>query len=346
MKRLLLLPCVVALAGCPKSQPPAQTAQQPPPTYYPQQPYGYPPQQPAPYGYPPQQPYQPAPAPTPAPAPVPVPAATPALLPPLIAGPMEQDESRAIIAEIISHLSPDRAARVRGIPLVWDPDLVPNAYAGCDDSGNPFIAGTQGLLDVVDAMAETTATDELFGTQTYAAYVAQTAPQLLNNGSGKLTAGIIPVQYWADPRRMSRKRELFDEVIAFTFGHEMGHHYLGHTGCANGQAGTAGPPVAALGHLATAILPGLNQPNEVAADNVGITSTLDSGLARQQQGLYRWKEKGAYLLLDFFGKLDQAAGISPLNPIGFLRTHPNSAFRLPLVQGAVSFWYSQHPGTR
>jgi hypothetical protein len=319
--------------------------------------YVYPAQSPAPYGYTPQPqpsyypPYgAPAPAPPPSPPPAPPPApppSGPALLPPLAAGPIEQDEARAIIAEIVAHLSPDRAAKVRGIPLVWDPDLEPNAYAGCDDGGNPFIAGTQGLLDTVDSMAETNATDEIFGTQTYAAYVAQVAPQLLANGNAKLGGGIIPLQYWADPRRLSRKRELFDEIIAFTFGHEMGHHYLGHTGCANGQATSGlGPAPAALGHLLTAVLPGLNQPNEIAADNVGITSALDTGLARQQQGLYRWREKGAYLLLDFFGKLDQAAGISPWNPVGFIRTHPNSAIRLPFLQGAVGMWYGQHPGTR
>jgi hypothetical protein len=93
--------------------------------------------------------------------------------------------------------------------------------------------------------------------------------------------------------------------------------------------------------LATSVLPGLNQPNEVAADGSGCVNVLDTGRARQPN--YRFTEEGALMLLDFFSRLDQAAGISPLNPIGFLRTHPNSAFRIPIVQGVARTWWAQHP---
>jgi hypothetical protein len=101
--------------------------------------------------------------------------------------------------------------------------------------------------------------------------------------------------------------------------------------------------------MITSVLPGLNQPNEVAADGAGCINTLDTGLARSRPPAgsasgSRWSEKGGLLLLDFFGRLEQASGISPLNPIGFLRTHPNPAFRLPLVQGVARTWYLQHPG--
>jgi hypothetical protein len=257
---------------------------------------------------------------------------------------MEQAETRAIIGELVSNLAPADAAKVRGIPLVIDPTLEPNAYAACDDTGAPFIAATQGILDAVDAISETQATDELFGTRTYDAYIAQTMPQILNHGSAALPGGIIPAQYWADARRFSRAHEIFDETIAFTFGHELSHHYLGHTGCANGQAMGNGPDIGQLGQALARAVPGFNQPNEVAADNRGVLTTLDAGLARGKQGFYRWTERGAYRLLDFFTRIEQAAGVQVWNPIGFLRSHPYPSLRAPLVQLAAQQWHAQHPG--
>jgi hypothetical protein len=270
----------------------------------------------------------------------------PALLAPLYGAAMEQAELRAIVAEIITNLPPDLRSRVRGVPIVLDPDPSPNAYAACDDSGAPFLAATQGIFDAIDAISQTQATDEIFGTQTYEAYAAAVMPRLVTQnpvpGGAALDGGIIPAQYWSDARRFSRAREIFDETVAFTFGHELAHHYLGHTGCANGQAMTAGPSIAQLGQIATQILPGLNQPNEVAADNRGVITTLDSGLARQRNNLYRWTERGAYRLLDFFARMEKQAGIEVWNPVGFLRSHPYPTLRLPLVQVAAQTWHQQH----
>ncbi len=65
---------------------------------------------------------------------------------------------------------------MRGIPLVFDPTNEVNAYAGCDDSGAPFLAATAGILEAVDAIAQTKATDELFGTRTYDAYCSAVLP--------------------------------------------------------------------------------------------------------------------------------------------------------------------------
>ncbi len=258
---------------------------------------------------------------------------------------MWQAEIRAVLAELIASLSASNAQRVRGIPLVFDPNPFEiNAFAGCDERGSPFLAGTQGLLEAVDAIAQTRATDELFGTQTYEQYTATVMPSLAKSdrASAALPLGIIPANLLLNPQRVSHAHELFDEIVGFTFGHELGHHYLGHTGCANGQAMGSGPNPAVLGQIATSILPGLNQPNEVAADGAGVLNELDSGRARQPS--YRWTEKGASLLLDFFSRLERASGISPLNPIGFLRSHPNPAFRLPIVQGVARTWWLQHPG--
>jgi hypothetical protein len=325
----------------PQQYPPQQYPPQYPPQQYPQQ---YPPQQYPPQQYPPQQNPQQYPQPQPRPQPAPGPQRP--LLFPLIGPIAWQNEVRSVLAELIASLSATNAGRVRGIPLVFDPNPNEvNAFAGCDEKGAPYLAGTEGLLEAVDAIAQTKATDELYGTTTYEQYASTVIPQLVKSdkASPALPLGIIPPQALADPRRLSRAHEIYDDIVAFTFGHELGHHYLGHTGCANGQGMSGGPNPAGLANLATNILPGLNQPNEVAADGAGCINVLDAGRARMQTG-FRWTEAGALALLDYFARMDRASGVSPLNPIGFLRSHPNPQFRIPIVQAVARTWWLQHPG--
>jgi hypothetical protein len=269
---------------------------------------------------------------------------TRSLLGPLVGPPMWQAETQAVLKELESNLSPTNQRLVAGIPLVFDPnpnDI--NAFAGCDDSGAPFIAGTEGLLEAIDAMSQTKATDELFGTRTYDAYTNAVTPRIVSTqgGSALLPVGIIPAQYWLDPRRISRAHEMFDEIVGFTFGHELSHHYLGHTGCANGQPPGVPPAVSDLGRLLSSRVPLFNQPNEIAADTNGCINVLDTGRARMAQA-YRWSEEGGLWLLDFFARMDRAAGANPL--MGFLRTHPNPGLRIPIVQGVATTWRLQHPG--
>ena len=346
--------------------PPPQTAQNPQPTY---PPYAYPPPpaQPGPYAqpaqyppppqpqvppYPPAQPYPQPPSTAPWPQPpltppkqAPSAQGSPArpFLGPLLGPVAWQAESRAVAKELVANLNPTQQARVAAIPLVFDPNPNEvNAFAGCDDNGAPYVAATEGLLEAIDAIAQTKGTDELYGTRTYDAYAAVIAPRLVtkDGGSAMLPAGIIPPQYWADIRRISRAHEIFDEIVAFTFGHELSHHYLGHTGCANGQSGL-GPAIAQLGQLATSVMPMVNQPNEAAADVNGCLNTLDTGRARASTA-FRWTEEGGLWLLDFFARLDSASGANPL--LGFLRTHPNPGFRIPIVQATAATWRAQHPG--
>ena len=350
-RRLIPLVSLLSLAalsaGCAGSASTSTRPQQPqqPPPYYGQYPgypppYGQYPQQPGypPPGYPPQQPQQPQQPPPPAQRP---------LLAPLIGVAAWQAEVRSVLAELIAALPPQQQSKVRGIPVAFEPNPFEiNAFAGCDDTGTPFMAGTQGILEAFDAVAQTRATDELFNTRTYDAYSQSVLPRLVQSdkASAALPPGIIPAQFLADPRRLSRAHELFDDLTAFTFGHELAHHYLGHTGCANGQAMGGGPNAARLGHILTTIAPGLNQFNEVAADNAGALNTLDAGRARLPN--YRWSEKGGFMLFDFFTRMEQVAGVSPLHPIGFLRTHPHPAIRTPVLNAATRQWYSQHPEVR
>jgi hypothetical protein len=332
-----VLAAPLALGACPQQEP----AQQPPaPQPQPYYPYGPqpPPQYPPPSGA---QPVQPGPGPQPQ--------GQRPLLPPIVGAAAYQAELRSVLGELINALSPQNQQLVRGIPLVFDPTPEVNAYAGCDESGQPFLAATAGILDAADAIAQTKSTDELFGTRTYDAYTSAVLPAMVKNdkASAALPTGIIPANMGTDLRRWSRAHEMFDEVLAFTFGHELAHHYLGHTGCAKGQPLGPGPDPSRIGRLLT-VVPAFNQVAETAADSAGAYDALDAGRARRAQGLYPWNEEGGTFLLDYFGRLEQAAGaggpLSLLNPVGILRTHPNPLIRAPIFQNVARTWHMQHPG--
>lgn len=360
----------ISLSGCASSSSsPART--QPPPQQYPQQGYapgyGPPPQQYPPQQYPqqqypqqqyPQQAQQPATAPAPAattpfglpPFQFPFPTGTAStgttgvagLQAPLIGQEAQKAEVASILQELIANLQPDKQARVRGIPLVFDPNPNEiNAFAGCDDRGGAFMAGTVGILDAIDAIAQTKATDGMFGTQTYEAYMKAVLPRLqaTNGGSAALPQGIISPIQLVDPRRLSRARDLFDEITAFVFGHELAHHYEGHTGCANGQGVSSGVDSGTVARLGSRIAPIFNQPLEAVADNDGVFNVLTSGKNRRPK--LRWTEEGALMLLDFFSRLE---GVPLLHPVNLLSTHPNSKARAIAVQLAARVWAVQNPG--
>ena len=291
----------------------------------------------------------PAPLAASAPPPQPSRAAPPAvsrpLLSPLIGSLAWQAEVRSVVAEDVAALTPDNQARVRGIPFLFDPNPFEiNAYANCDDHGSPGIVGTEGLLEAIDAIAQTRATDELYGTNTYARYVTSVVPNLVQSdkASAALPLGVIPLSAIADPRRWSRAHEWFDEIAGFTFGHELSHHWLGHTGCAYGSPNPNGLfPYAwsRLGQALGPVAPSFVQPAENQADNEGTNTVLAAGRARAPQ--FRWSEEGGLALLDFFLRLEDASGQTQ---VAFLATHPSSHLRIPWVQLSAAAWHVQHPG--
>jgi hypothetical protein len=253
---------------------------------------------------------------------------------------MMHSEVRTVIDELIGHLPTTQASRVRGIPLKLDPGPNEiNAYAGCDAQGKPFLAGTEGLLQAIFAIAETKACDEINGARSYDTYMAAVLPILTAQtpGSPQLPANVLPAQCVIDPRVLSHARELFDEIAAFTFGHEVAHHYLGHTGCAiNDSPFTQG--LATVEHLSQALVPAFNQPNELAADTAGLYDVMDTGRARRPH--YEYTEKGGMMLLEFFAKLE---GQNSNLAIAFSRTHPSSAMREGWVRTAAATWRLLHP---
>jgi hypothetical protein len=252
---------------------------------------------------------------------------------------------RSVLAELIAVLPADKAVRVRGIPMVFNPDPTDiNAFAGCDKSGAPFIAGTEGLLEAIDAIAQTRSTDEMFATRTYEQYAQTVLPQIARSdkATAALPIGVIPANLALDVRRLSRAHEMFDDMVSFTFGHELSHHYLGHTGCANGQAAGLGPALEDLGRLFTSVAPPLNQFNEQAADTAGAWNAMDAGRARAPN--YRWSEAGALSLLDFFSRMESAMGLTPLNPRSYIQDHASANQRIGWVQAVAFTWHAQHPG--
>jgi len=339
----------LALAGCleqpmapavdsPQAYPPGAV---PPQGYAPPQQGGYappqqggyaPPQPPAQQGYapPPQQaPQPPAQQGYAPPAPFP---AVPAAIDPIntVDLPYLRATAKAVLDELVAALPPQHQPKVQGIPFVTDANNGGeiNAYAGCDEKHLPFMAVTDGLLQMESYIAQLQATDELYGTHELDAYLTYYArEQKPRQPVVAPPEGSIDLRRHLDPRKVARQHQLLEEQLAFVLGHELGHHYLGHTGCANGQSGDRGMTLGDLGRIFNHVVEVTNQPNEVDADRVGIDDLLSAGARRPG---YHWTERGALLTLDFFARLEK------LTPVSFIASHPNPAFRLPFIQAEVA----------
>jgi hypothetical protein len=240
--------------------------------------------------------------------------------------------AQVVLNELVSALPPAAQAKVAGVPFRAETKVGEvNAYAGCNEQHMPFMAITDGLLQTEAYMAQLRATDEVFGTRKLDAYLTayarDTKPdQPIIRPDPSL---IDPAQH-VDPRKIARQHQLFEEQVAFVLGHELGHHYLGHTGCANGQSGDRAINVGDLFRFGNKVLPVTNQYNEVAADSAGIDDVIAAGARRQG---YHWTEGGALLTLYFFSQLERLSLATM-----FLSSHPNPAYRVrPIQQEAARF---------
>ena len=246
-----------------------------------------------------------------------------------------RQEAATVLQRLVAALPDSSRARVQGIPLavIDDPREV-NAFAGCDKTGKAFMAVTAPILTLMAASAESRAFDELYGGGKYDAYINQVA-QAVQRGQPVqgLQPGTLPLPQALDPRKLTRQRELFDEQLSFVLSHELAHHYRGHTGCANAGTST-GVTAEDVGRLLSNAVPVFNQPMEVESDVQGIRNVLNAGVG--QQGTQAWNEEGAMMVLGFFNKLSGVSTEALL--LGFLRTHPLPAFRIPIVQGAADQW--------
>lgn len=241
-------------------------------------------------------------------------------------------ESAEILRALVAALPSGKRERVDGIPFAFDRDTREvNAFAGCEN-GASFMAMTLPLARAIGHLSEAKAVEEQFGGQRVSAY-------------GKLAADAVradrpipepPPGFYApgealEPRKLARQRVVLDEALAFVLGHELAHHYLGHTGCANGDRGRGIDP-ATLGRVASRAVPMFNQPNEASSDVSGTDNLLDAGVSRPG-GM---TEGGGLIVLGFFGQLSQLTPAAAA--LGFLRTHPAPQLRVPIVQTAANAW--------
>ncbi|MFO0685873.1 MAG: hypothetical protein U0234_27690 [Sandaracinus sp.] len=248
--------------------------------------------------------------------------------------PFLRTEVTSVIDEVRSHLPPEHRARVEHVPFhIVDDPVEPNAAAGCAPASRaPMIMITTPMLVICAATAEARAYDELAGTNTYETYASSILDMIRRGSIRGLAPGQASGPLATDPRKLARQRQLFDEQVAFILGHEMAHHYRGHTGCAPGGAASAAQAEALQRELADTAPP-LEQPFEVEADMWGITSVLEAGHERAGG---HWSDEGALLSLDTFRHLGEMTTDSL--PLVFLSTHPPSLVRAPIVEQVARSW--------
>ncbi len=241
-----------------------------------------------------------------------------------------RQRAQTIMRELIAALPAAQQARVQNIPMIVDDEVGEvNAYAACS-GGKAAMAITDGLLDISAHLAMAKSTDEVFGTRKLDPYI-----QLIAQRQRPGQPIVQPAQGFFDPaqqvdaRKVQRQHQLLDEQLAFIMGHELAHHYLGHLPCTSqGALSTA-----ELNQVLTSVVPGFNQPNELAADVAGTNNLLTAGKRRAD---YHYTEGGALLTMTFFSGLDR---LTPGDIIfGFERTHPPPQIRSPVISQTAATW--------
>lgn len=239
-----------------------------------------------------------------------------------------RQRAQLVLSELVAALPAQKRAMVQGIPLFADPTVGEvNAFAACDERGAALMAITDALLEVMAYSARTRATDEVFGTRLFDAYVELVA-QHYSPGSPlpRPSAAFFDVSRDADPRKLARQVVLFDGQLAFVIGHELAHHHLAHTGCAAGGAG-------GLGRVLSRAVPIFSQGAEAGSDIEGTYNLLAAGSRRSANA---YNEDGAALSLAFFAGLDR---LTPTKIIfAFENSHPHPSIRQPLVKQAAATW--------
>jgi hypothetical protein len=249
-------------------------------------------------------------------------------------------EAERVHQLLVAALPEHEQSQVRDVPFeVIQEDREPNAAAGCRRSTNaPVMMITSAMLVLAAGIAETKAYDELAGTTTYDQYVTAVIDQVRNQ---RPVAGVDPSLHAAphatDPHKLGRQAHLFDQQVAFILGHELAHHYRGHTNCVAGRTAEEIQRDEAMQILAHTIPPG-GQPREVEADMWGATNVLEAGHRMQAA---QWTQEGGLLNLDFFRRLSEEGG--PNLVLMFLSTHPPSLVRIPIVRSISQQW---EPGRR
>ncbi len=336
----------LSLSACQKRAPARNPAWGQPQGGYAQQPYGQPPQgsygQPGPYGQPAPYPTQPQNQPGwGQPGPPPGPTATAPSPGPVVGDPLNnldvgfmRQRAGNVLHELVAALPDASRAKVQNVPLFADPTVGEvNAFAACDDARQPLMAISDGLLEIMAQSARFKANDDVFGGRKldeYTGFIVQSYRP--GKPIPRPQQGFLDPARDVDGRKVARQSQLFDEQLAFVLGHELAHHHLGHTGCANGT-GSRGVSVGDFGRLLSNTLPAFSQAAEVSADVAGTNNLLTAGSRRAAP---KWNEEGATMSLGFFAALDKLTPAAIL--FSFESSHPPPAFRVPIVQNAANTW--------
>lgn len=236
---------------------------------------------------------------------------------------------------LLGVLDARESEQTRDIPFeIFDEDREPNAAAACTRADRrALMMITTAMLELAAGIAETKAYDEVAGTQTYEQYVTTVIEQV--RGQRPLEGphpSLHPAPHALDPHKLARQRHLFDQQVAFIVGHELAHHYRGHTNCVSGRS-QAEIQRDELVQILAHTVPPFSQPREVEADMWGVTNVMEAGRVRQGG---TWTHEGALLNLDFFRRLSDRGGNDLLR--AFFSTHPPSFIRIPIVRSTGQQW--------
>jgi hypothetical protein len=249
----------------------------------------------------------------------------------------QQMEARSVLAELVAALEPAHQQRVAGVPLNFpsNPAEV-NAAAGCDrTTRQAFMLITRGILRLMAATSEARAVDEAANSTLLNQYMDVLVQRVRAEQEViQIPPGSVPPHIAMNPQKLARQRFLFSSQLAFVLGHELAHHYRGHTGCQNTRGtNQSQTDMESILRTASSTVPPFNQPLEAESDTWGIVSTLDAG---RRRGPAAWNEDGAMLSMDFFQRLEGERGRSPI--LIFVRTHPPAILRRPIIQLWASNW--------
>ena len=228
---------------------------------------------------------------------------------------MKKEASR-IFDKMKAGLSATNRAKVDSVPLKFKAarDDV-NAFAGCDEGGT-YVVVTEGMYDIVDLIAQAKATDETFATSYYADYIKMLASQ--QAGAAKvlpLPPGALDLtQIAQDPNKLKRQYQLYEEIMSFVLGHELGHHYQGHisTSCSGTKAGE-------LNAFLSKYVPMVNQPLR-STPTAWAPST--SSISGENSRTTNRTKRAACCSSTFSLQLRDTAGLTGAVVFSFMSTHP------------------------
>jgi len=251
--------------------------------------------------------------------------------------------SRAIHATLIAALGERERNLMSSVPFeIANEANEPNAAAICSKSSRrPFILITTAMLVVAAGIAETKSYDEVSNTNYFDSYIDAVVNQVKSKRPvGAVPRGLLTGPQAIDQHKLARQVHLFDQELAFIIGHELAHHYRGHTGCVSsgGDGSRAQVSPEEISRILSSTIPVFHQPQEIESDMWGIVTLLEAGNGRQGG---RWTEEGALLNMDFFGRLRDRGGEEIFTT--FFSTHPLPQLRTPIIQSTARQW---RPGWR